>query len=103
MHELTGKQKHVLRGLGQQLDPAVIVGKAGLTAGVVAAVAEALARRELVKVRLPAGPAPGRKALAAELAGAVAASGLGVVGRTMLLYRPNEDLPAEQRIELPGR
>ena len=100
MDPLTGKQKRALRGLGQSLRPSILIGKEGATPGLVAATAEALARRELVKVRLPAGPAAARKALAEELAAAAEATCVGVVGRTALLYLPNEHLPPEQRVRL---
>jgi RNA-binding protein len=98
---LTGKQIRHLRGLGQKLQPVVVVGKAGLTEGIVAATVEALDRRELIKVRLPVGPGPSRKAIAEELSHAAGAVCAGVVGRTALLYRPNAAGPDEQRVHLP--
>ena len=101
MIELTGKQKRHLRGLGQKVPALLAVGKAGVTDGITAAAAELLATRELIKVRLPAGPAPARKAVAQQLADTTGASCAGVVGRTALLYRPAEALPPEQRIVLP--
>jgi RNA-binding protein len=101
MDELTGKQKSHLRGLGQRLEPLLTIGKAGLTEAVAGAVGELLARRELVKLRLPAGPGPQRRAMAEELAAAVAAQCVGVVGRTALLYRPNESLAERDRVNLP--
>jgi RNA-binding protein len=101
MDELTGKQNSHLRSLGQHLEPLLTVGKAGLTEAVAAAVGELLARRELVKLRLPAGPGTQRRALAEELAAAVAAACVGVVGRTTLLYRPNESLADRHRVHLP--
>jgi len=58
--------------------------------------AGALARRELVKVRLPAGAAV-RREMAEALAGASSAAVVGVVGRTILLYRPNPNLDEATR------
>lgn len=101
MDELTGKQKSHLRSLGQRLDPLLTIGKAGPTQAVAAAVGELLARRELVKLRLPAGPGPERRALADEIAAAAGAQCVGVVGRTALLYRPNESLAERDRVHLP--
>ena len=97
----TGKQARHLRGLGQKLQPAVALGKAGLTDGVVAATSDALGRDELVKVRLPAGPAASRQATAEQLAAAAGAACLGVVGRTALLYRAEPTLPPDRRVHLP--
>ena len=106
--ELTGKQKRLLRSLGQSLSPAVHVGKAGIALHTVATVAEALGRLELVKVRLPAclsgrpaGSRTDRRAAADQLAEATGSACAGVVGRTVLLYRPNPQLDADRRIHLP--
>ncbi len=101
MTDLTGKQKRFLRGLGQKLPAAVQVGKAGRTDNVTAAVADALDRAELVKVRLPALPPADRKELAGDLADAVGAAVAGSVGRTVLLYRPNHDIAPDARLALP--
>jgi len=101
MSELTGKQKRHLKALGQSLRAGVIVGREGLTEGTVSAAGAALQRRELLKIRMPPGRSAARKALAEALAGAVGGACVGVVGRTALLYRPNEALPADARICLP--
>jgi len=101
MTSLTGRQKRFLRGMGQALRPAVVVGKEGATPGIVAAATEALSRRELIKIRVPPGPAAARKAMARNLASRSLAACVGVVGRTALLYRPGETLDAECRIRLP--
>ena len=101
MPELTGKQKRHLRGIGQGLDVLASVGKAGVSEAFVAAVRELLGRQELVKVRLPAGPGKWRNALAGQIAESADAACAGVVGRTALLYRPNETLQPKDRIHLP--
>ena len=94
---LTGKQRRALRALGHHLEPVVQVGHAGVTAGVVAAVEQALWDHELVKVKVGS-EAPGdRKVVAAELAAATGAELAQVLGRTLLLYKANPDEP---RIEL---
>lgn len=99
MNELTGQQKRFLRGLGQKLSPAAVVGKAGLSPEMTGNVARLLARHELIKVRLPEGSQ--RKEVAAQLAVAVKAMCLCVVGRTTVLYRPNKKLDADKRVRLP--
>ncbi len=99
MPELTGRQKRRLRGLGQRLTPAVLMGKAGLTEGILARIRGALESQELIKVRLP-GDAPDRKALAEELARSAHATRVGLTGRSVLLYRSNPDLDGGDRIRL---
>lgn len=93
---LTGKQRRALRALGHHLDPLVLVGHAGVTEGVVAAVEQALWDHELVKVKLGS-EAPGpRKALAESLGAATGAEVAQVLGRTVLLYKPNPESPRIQ-------
>lgn len=100
MLELTSKQKSVLRGLGQKLRPAVIVGKAGMSDSLITNVKALLQRTELLKVRLPAGPADERQLAAMELAEATGSAFVGIVGRNALLYRPTEDKTAISDCEL---
>jgi len=99
--ELTGKQKRFLRKLGRDLPTTVAAGKAGLSAAVVAQADRVLSSRELVKVRVPAGPRPQREQMGRELAESLAAVCVEVLGRTVLLYRPGNRPDAEERIRLP--
>lgn len=96
--ELTGKQKRHLRSLGSVLEPVVQIGKNGVTDTVVQSADDAITARELIKVQVlqncPAEPA---EALA-ELAEAVKADLVQVIGRKGLLYRENEE---KSKIELP--
>jgi RNA-binding protein len=94
---LTGKQRRYLRGLGHHLEPVVQVGKDGITAGLVTATGAALLQHELIKVRV--GEHGGdRHEVAEALAAATKSNLVGVVGRTLLLYREREEEPA---IQLP--
>ena len=101
MTNLTGKQRRFLRGLGQKLDPACIVGKAGLSEGAIENISLALSRHELIKIRLPGGPAKQRRDTAERLAQAAEAECVAVLGRTALLYRPSDQLGRDRRITLP--
>jgi len=101
MNQLTGKQKRFLRSLAQKLTATVTVGKEGLSQALVGNVERQLSRRELVKVRLPAGPRAMRQAAADELARLAGATCAGLVGRTTILFRPNEALAQDDRIALP--
>ena len=51
---LNGKQRAYLRRLGQEQEPIVMIGKAGLTATLRVQLEDALQARELVKCRSPA-------------------------------------------------
>jgi RNA-binding protein len=95
---LAGFQRRFLRSQAHAIQPLVQVGDAGVTEGVIGAIDAALRDHELVKVRMHA-PAD-KHALAAALAERTHAELVGVVGHTVILFRPNPDEP---RIRLPRR
>jgi RNA-binding protein len=93
---LTGKQRRALRALGHDLKAVVQVGHAGITDGVVAAVEQPLWDHELVKVKLGSEAPGARKAAAGALGAATGAEVAQVLGRTVLLYKPNPETPRIQ-------
>lgn len=96
--QLDGAQRRYLRSLAHPLKPIVFVGEGGVSPAVLTALDEALGQHELVKVRLRQ-PAD-KKTTAAHLADETASALCGVVGHTVVLYRPNPEKPT---IELPRR
>ncbi|MCI0571286.1 MAG: ribosome assembly RNA-binding protein YhbY [Myxococcaceae bacterium] len=90
--ELTGKQRRALRAMGHHLEPVVLVGQAGVTDAVVAAVEQALHDHELIKVKVNEGP-DDRKDAAVKLSTATESALAQVLGRTVLLYRPRKENP----------
>lgn len=97
--DLTGKQRRHLRALGYGLKPTVSVGKSGVTPAVVRSVDDAYSSTELIKARLERSWKVDRKDGAQQLAAATSSHLIQVLGRTVLLYRPDPDEP---EIELPG-
>lgn len=93
---LTGRQRKYLRGRAHPLEPVVQVGYAGVNEGVLRAVDDALATHELVKVRLR-GPED-KHGDAEVLADGTGAALCGIVGHTVILYRPD---PGQPRIVVP--
>lgn len=98
MAELRGRDRRFLRGLGHGLEATAFVGKEGVAEPVVSSVNEAFAHHELIKVRLERSCPVERKEAGAQLATATGSDLVQVLGRTVLLYRPDADKP---RIELP--
>ena len=90
---LDGKQRRKLRALGHHLAVVVQVGHEGVTAGVLAALEQALWDHELVKVKLASEDRETRKEQAEALASGTGAEVAQVLGRTVLLYKPNPDEP----------
>jgi len=82
------------------LDPILTVGKEGISPAVVQSVSDLLDRRELIKVRLTGPSGAARKEIGPALADAARAACAGVIGRTVLLYRPNPELNPARRIDL---
>lgn len=88
---LTGKERKHLRGMAHAMRPIVLVGQAGVTDAVVRSTDEALTAHELIKVRLHE---PEDKHGDAEaLALATGAVLCGLVGHTVILYRPHPEKP----------
>lgn len=95
--ELRGTHKKFLRGLAHNHKAVVQVGQSGITDAVVTAVEQALLDHELVKVGLTR--PPDKKTMARELAERSGAQLCGLIGHTVILYRPHPDEP---KIVLPA-
>jgi RNA-binding protein len=96
---LTGKQRRHLRALAHPLKPLVQVGKGGIDDGLIAAVDQALADHELIKVKVGENAAMDRHEVAEQLAGKTHSQVAQVLGNTVLLYRAD---PEDPTIELPA-
>ncbi|GAB4338427.1 MAG: ribosome assembly RNA-binding protein YhbY [Desulfobulbaceae bacterium] len=100
--DLSGRQKRYLRSLGHHLAAVVIVGREGITDNLIGSCAEGLDAHELIKVKLGQNCPLEKKQAATELAEKTGACMVQLIGRTILLYRPNRDLPRGRvGIELP--
>ena len=98
MEELRGKQRRYLRGLGHGLQPTVFIGKEGVSPAAIQAAREAHYQHELIKIRVERGCPVPRKEAAQQLAAATESHLIQVLGRTVLLYRPD---PEDPQIQLP--
>jgi len=97
--ELTSSQKKKLRSLGHHLEPIVYVGKEGLSKPLQQSVEANLKAHELIKIKLGQNCPLERGAAGEQLAQLCKAALVQVIGRMVLLYRPNPDLPAAKRVE----
>ena len=94
---LTGRQRRTLRALGHALAPVVQLGKGGLSTALLEAVDQALSDHELIKVKLLDSFELDRHDAAMQLAAGTKSEVAQVLGKTILLYRPDPDEP---RIEI---
>jgi len=97
---LTGAQKTYLRGLGQRLEPALKVGRAGLTPTFFKELQRVLNLNELVKLRFLGAERDERAALCDQIADEGRSVCVGAVGHTALFYRQQSD-PQKRAITLP--
>lgn len=97
---LTGAQKSFLRGLGQNVEPALKLGKGGLTPTFFAELQKQLGAHELVKIRFLGAERAERPVLCSQIADEGRCVCVGAVGHTALFYRQNPN-PTERGIDLP--
>jgi RNA-binding protein len=97
---LTGAQKSFLRGLGQQRDALLKVGKGGLTPAFFTELQKLLRAHELVKLRFLGAERDEREELCTKIADEGRCVCVGAVGHTALFYRQNPE-PAERQVALP--
>ena len=100
---LTPAQRRFLQSGARRLRPSVNVGKGGASENVLRHLRALLGRQELIKVRLLEAAAEHRHAAARQLADRAEAALVDLVGRVVVLYKPNQQLPPERRIQLPQR
>ena len=95
---ITGKQRSYLKGLANQLDPLVFIGKADLTDTVIKEIDTVLNARELVKVKIQESSLLDPKETANRLADMLGAEFVQAIGRKFVLYRESKD---NKKIYLP--
>ena len=95
---ITSKQRSFLKSLAHNIDPAVYIGKAGVTENVVKEIDMCLEARELEKVKLQEGCDLTPKDVANDVAARLGAEFVQAIGRKFTLYRQSKE---NKQIELP--
>jgi RNA-binding protein len=91
---LTAKDRARLKARAHALEPNVSVGNAGLTKAVIAEVERALAKRDLIKVKIQVDDRDLRKQIGDEIGEATGAAVVHRVGKVVILFRPKPDAAA---------
>ncbi len=99
--KLTSKQVRYLRGLGHHLTPKVMIGKEGITDSLLSSLEAVLLTYELIKIKIQSGSEVGRQEVAEILSKMTGALIVQILGKTILLYRENEKLKSDKKIQLP--
>ena len=95
---ITSKQRSFLRGLAQNADTIIQIGKGGITESVKESVSDALNARELVKGKVLENSMLSSREACDILAEALGAEQVQVIGTTFVLYKRHSKDP---KIELP--
>ncbi len=96
---MTSKQRAYLKSLAMTMEPVLQIGKTSLTPDLTAAVDEALAARELIKINVLQNCADDSHELAQVIAERTHSQVVQVIGRKIVLYREGKD--KKKKIELP--
>jgi RNA-binding protein len=95
---LTSKERAALRGEAHHLNALVHIGHQGITPAIHQSLDDALRTKELVKIQFTKTADVDLKSAAGELATAMSAEVVQVIGRTVTLYRENPELKKKDGI-----
>lgn len=85
--ELTSKQRAQLRGLANNLEDMVLIGKGGLTDAVIREVDSILAKKELVKIKILESAMMTPKSVQGALCEELDAAAVQCIGTKTVIYR----------------
>lgn len=95
---MTSKQRAYLKSLASTMEPIFQIGKSSLTPEVTEAVAESFNNRELVKITVLKNCMDDPRAIAEALAERTHSTVVHVIGKKIVLYKPDKNKP---KIVLP--
>lgn len=93
---LTSKERAELRAQANTLETTLMVGKGGVTEGVIAEAENLLTARELVKGKVLEGALMSPREVCDEICEATGADGVAVIGTKFVIYRFSEKCQAER-------
>ena len=97
---MTSKQRAYLKGLAMKMEPIMQLGKGSVTPENTAAVDEALAARELIKISVLQNCLDDPRQMAEVLAERTHAQVVQVIGKMIVLYKPAKE-EKDRKIVLP--
>lgn len=95
---MTSKQRAYLMSLASNLNPVFQIGKSSLTPEITEAVSECFNNNELIKIGVLKNCMDDPRAIGEMLAERTHSQLIQVIGKKIVLYKPNKDKP---KIELP--
>ncbi len=98
MPGLSPTRRRELKARAHALDPAVLIGGAGLSPAVLAEIDRALKSHELIKVRVNGADRLGRETILAEVCKQTGAQPVQHIGKVLVVFRQNlKPSPIERR------
>jgi len=95
---MTSKQRAYLMSLASNLNPVFQIGKSSLTPEITSAINECFNNNELIKIGVLKNCMDDPRAIGEVLAERTRSQLVQVIGKKIVLYKPNKDKP---KIELP--
>ncbi|MBR6238763.1 MAG: ribosome assembly RNA-binding protein YhbY [Lachnospiraceae bacterium] len=90
---MTSKQRAYLKGLAMNIEPIFQVGKGSITPEYVEAIREAFNTKELIKIAVLKNCMDDPRGIAEALAGRTGSQVVQVIGKKIVLYKPDKDKP----------
>lgn len=103
---MTSKERAQFRAQANTLEPLFQIGKGGISDALIAQTADALRKRELIKVKVLLESAPeSPREFADKLAEATGSEVIQVVGGSIVFYKenPDKDMPAKKKPAKKGK
>lgn len=101
---MTSKERAALRAQANSLEPLFQIGKGGMSEALVEQTADALRKRELIKLKVLLESAPeSPREFADKLAEATGSDVVQVVGGSIVLYKENPDKDSEAKKKKPAK
>ncbi len=98
---LSPKQRKFLETLAHELEPAVRIGKGGVTPTLIQSVIDNLKTQELIKVKILDNSSAEKDDVAEILVEHADCTLVRIIGRVLILFRPKDEVK-KRRIQFPG-
>ena len=99
MNNLSSSQRSYLRSQAHHLEPAVLIGKHGITDGTIESIDRVLETRELIKIKFREFKDE-KLSLSEKITELTNSQIVGVIGHTVIIFRQNSDSDKRQ-IHIP--
>lgn len=100
---LTPTERQALKGRAHALSPVVMIGHGGVTDAVAAEIDRALARHELIKIRVLGDDRDARAAMLDEVCARTGAAPVQHIGKILVVFRPAPEKPVEAPPPRPAK